>query len=321
MIDALLRLGWSWASGGGQSGKLSILTFHRVAKTPDPIFPGELHASQFDRLCTKLTACANVMPLDVAVQALRTGQLPPRALAITFDDGYADNHDIALPILQRHGLPATFFVATGFVGGGCMWNDRVIEAVRRSERLTLDLRDQGLGQYSLSTSVLRRRAIDSLIGQLKYLPMAERLARCTLVANEAAVQLPSDLMMNWSQVRALHAAGMQVGAHTVDHPILSGLNDEAARDQIWLSKQTLERELRAPVVLFAYPNGRLGQDINDRTVELLRPMGFSAAVTTEAGASDMRTDPMLLPRFTPWDADPNRFVIRLMHNLWRSGTH
>ena len=72
----------------------------------------------------------NVISLADGVAGLKRGCLPPRALSITFDDGYRDNHDIALPILLQLGLPATFFVATGFLDGGRMFNDTVIEAVR-----------------------------------------------------------------------------------------------------------------------------------------------------------------------------------------------
>ena len=80
-----------------------------------------------------------MIPLDVAVDALKTGKLPARAAAITFDDGYADNRSIALPILKQHGLSATFFIATGYLNGGRMWNDTIIEAIRRSEAKKLEI--------------------------------------------------------------------------------------------------------------------------------------------------------------------------------------
>ena len=91
----------------------------------------------------------NVLPLALAVERLRQGDLPARALAITFDDGYADNAEVAAPILERLGLPATFFVTTGFLQGGCMWNDRVIEALRNCAADELDLSELGLGTLDL----------------------------------------------------------------------------------------------------------------------------------------------------------------------------
>lgn len=317
-MNRLLRAAFGLASGQGARGRLSVLTFHRVSAQPDPLFPGEMHAEQFERLCAMLRRCADVMPLDAAVAAVRAHRLPPRALAITFDDGYADNHNQAMPVLRRHGLTATFFVATGFIGGGCMWNDRIIESVRRCHADALDLRPLGMGLHPLADISSRRRAIDALIAAVKYLPPALRLARCNAIAAAAGVAIPTDLMMTWDQVRALHAAGMQIGAHTIDHPILAELDDADVAHQAVASRQALQDALGAPVTLFAYPNGRLGQDVSARTVDVLRPLGFAAAVTTEAGASHVSTDPMLLPRFTPWDNDPRRFMLRLVHNLVRS---
>ena len=114
----------------GPRGRLHTLIFHRVLPQRDPLFPGEVTAQDFNAICRWLKAWFHVLPMDQAVQQLREGSLPSRALAISFDDGYADNHEVALPILLQHGLPATFFVATGFLDGGRMWNDTVIEAVR-----------------------------------------------------------------------------------------------------------------------------------------------------------------------------------------------
>ena len=79
------------------------------------------------------------VPLIEGVRGLATGSLPDRAVTVTFDDGYADNAEVALPILQRHGVPATFFVATGYLNGGRMWNDSIIEAIRRAPATELDL--------------------------------------------------------------------------------------------------------------------------------------------------------------------------------------
>ncbi len=315
--DAALRGLWQLASGRGSQARLSVLTFHRVTELPDPLFPGEMHAERFDRLCAILARTANVLPLDEAVRLLCAGRLPARALSISFDDGYADNHDQALPILRRHGLCATFFISTGFIGGGCMWNDRVIEAVRRARVNELDLEDWQLGRIGLPHIEARRAAIATLLRAFKYMPLEQRLARCTALAERAGVALPDDLMMSWSQVCALAEQGMQIGAHTVDHPILATLSDEQVGAQIAGSKAELERQLGQSVTLFAYPNGRWGQDVDERVVSLLRPMGFAAAVTTEAGAARHDCDPLRIPRFTPWDEHPRRFVLRLALNCWQ----
>src|SRR5690349_18308208 len=118
------------ASGGKRDARLSILIFHRVHAATDPLFPGEPDARSFDSLLAHIASRFRVMPLAQAARALREGTLPSRALAITFDDGYADNLAVAAPILRRHGMSATVFVASGYLDGGWMFNDIVIEAVR-----------------------------------------------------------------------------------------------------------------------------------------------------------------------------------------------
>src|SRR5665213_2379474 len=138
------------ASPGGMRAKLSILIFHRVLPQRDPLFPGEAFAKQFDALIEHVAARFRVLPLAYAIEALKQGTLPSRALAITFDDGYADNLTIAAPILQRHGVSATVFVATGYLDGSCMWNDLVIEAFRSTRHAELDLQSMNLGKHQLS---------------------------------------------------------------------------------------------------------------------------------------------------------------------------
>ena len=317
MLPNLLGL----LSPSGPRGRLSVLILHRVRPAIDPLFPDEVHADRFDRLCAWVSGWFNVLPLDQAVERLRGGTLPARALAITFDDGYADNHDTALPILQRHGLCATVFIATGFIGGGRMWNDTVIESVRRSPLPVLDLQGTlaaALGCLALGSMAQRRTAIAQIIGDIKYLPAAERDAWVQAVAERSSAALPDNLMMSATQIQALHRAGMQIGAHTVTHPILARLPQAAAEREIADSKQALEALLGEPVPLFAYPNGRPADDYTDDSVDIVRRLGFRAAVTTARGAAHACTDLLQIPRFCPWDQRPLAFATRMASNLWTS---
>ncbi|WP_232539908.1 polysaccharide deacetylase family protein [Azohydromonas aeria] len=300
-----------------------MLILHRVHAVQDPMHPDELDAHSFDRQCGWLAQLFNVLPLDEAVERLRAGTLPARALSITFDDGYADAHDVALPILLRHGLSATFFIATGAIDGGCMWNDVVEEAVRRTSRESLDLGGfdvKGLQSCKLGSLELRRVASERIKHALKYLPLEQRQALAHRIAAHAGVQPSSGLMMSSKQLRHLRRAGMQIGAHTVSHPILAGLGAEQARAEVGLSKRQLESVLGEPVQLFAYPNGKWSQDFDAQAVEIVQEQGFDAAFTTEWGSADASTNPYLIPRFTPWDRTRLRFGLRLADNLYRGGT-
>lgn len=295
--------------------RLSILIYHRVHARPDSIFPHEPNASSFDQRMRLVARSFNVISLGEAVNHLAAGSLPPRALVITFDDGYADNAEVALPILRRHGLTATFFVATGFLDGGRMWNDSVIECVRATTKPALDLEAFGLGRLSLTEAGDRRAAIEQLLPRIKYLTLAKReeaIVRLQAITGVAA--LPIDLMMRTDQVRKLHLAGMEIGAHTVRHPILGSLTLGEAELEIGESKLCLEAMLDAPVDVFAYPNGRPGQDYTAEHARLVERLGFRGAVTTAKGVAQTGDDLFQLPRYTPWGGALPVWSMRLLAN-------
>ena len=314
----MFRLPLSLVSPAGERGRLSILIFHRVLPASDPLFPELPSAADFEARMRWVAAWFNVLPLGRAIDMLYAGTIPSRALAITFDDGYADNEELAAPILKRLGMTATFFVSTGFLGQGCMWNDQVIEAIRGSDSEEIDLRALGLTSYPLTSIAERRRAVSSVLTGIKHLePGLRQSLTDAIVAATGGKPSPAP-MMQPQQVRSLRALGMDVGAHTVTHPILSRLNPAAALDEMCRSKRDLEQILGEPVGLFAYPNGVPEQDYAVEHATMARECGFSAAVTTAWGAASMRSDRFQLPRFSPWDRTRLRYGARLLGNFARS---
>jgi peptidoglycan/xylan/chitin deacetylase (PgdA/CDA1 family) len=301
-------------SPGATHGRLATLIFHRVLSQPDPIFPGEPDIRRFDEILGWVKRWFDVLPLDEAVSLLAQNRLPARALTITFDDGYADNAENALLVLQKHGMPATFFVATSFLDGGRMWNDTVIEAIRHCTRPRLALGELGLGDYPILTADQKREAIETILRQIKYEAPAERLEKVGAIARIAGSRLSDTLMMRSGQVKALRQGGMQIGAHTLTHPILARISDEEARDEMQGSKTFLENLLGEEVPLFAYPNGKPDQDYLARHARIARELGFKAAVSTAPGVATPQADLFQLPRFTPWDKTPARFGLRMLMN-------
>lgn len=313
----ILRLPLSIASPEGARGRLSILIFHRVLPAPDPLYPDVPWAADFEARMRWVRSWFNVLPLAPAIDALYAGRIPSRALAITFDDGYADNEEVAAPILRRLGMSATFFVSTGFLGGGCMWNDRVIEAIRACETPQIDLRPLGLACHPLGTHAARRQAIDETLVGIKHLPPEQRQAATEAIVAAAGGRPSPGLMMQPGQVRRLRELGMDVGAHTITHPILTRLGVDAAHDEMSRGKHELEALLGERVDLFAYPNGVPGQDYGREHAAMARECGFTAAVSTAWGAASARSDRFQLPRFTPWDRTRMRYGVRLLANLRR----
>jgi peptidoglycan/xylan/chitin deacetylase (PgdA/CDA1 family) len=313
LVDSIARAALSVAS----RDRLSVLIYHRVPAQPDELLPGEPHAAEFDATMRWVKSLFNVIPLADGVQGIRTGRLPPRALAITFDDGYSNNATVAAPILSRLGLHATFFIATGFLDGGRMFNDTVIEAVRGCRTEVLDLTPLALGVHPVLTLPERRRAIDSILNVIKYCPDSERGRLADEVAQQAGAVPPTDLMMTSEQAAGLARCGFELGGHTVTHPILAQVNLATARDEVARGRARIEELTGRRAGLFAYPNGKPQRDYVGASAALVRDLGFDGAVTTSPGAARVGSDPFQIPRFTPWDMRPSRFATQMASNLGR----
>jgi peptidoglycan/xylan/chitin deacetylase (PgdA/CDA1 family) len=307
----LLRTVGDFVAPGGSRGALLVLIYHRVLTERDSILSSEPTADEFAAQMDTVAATCRVLPLSEAVTRLRAGSLPPRAVSITFDDGYANNRELAAPILKSRGIPATIFIATGFIGRGRMWNDTVIEAVRAAGA-RFDLSALGLGTFELPDAAARIRALEKILPQLKYLDPAQRLARAEAIADLAGIAREGATMMNEQQLRELDAFGIEIGAHTVTHPILRAIDPAAARKEIAASKDTLESITGRRIGLFAYPNGRPGRDYDASHVALVKSCGFDAAVSTAWGAAGRQVDTFQIPRMLPWDASPLKFAARLL---------
>jgi peptidoglycan/xylan/chitin deacetylase (PgdA/CDA1 family) len=195
-----------------------------------------------------------------------------------------------------------------------MFNDVVIEAVRAVRGPELDLEDLGLGRHPLGSDEQRGRAIDRILARLKYFEPGRRGEVAREVARRAGARVRTDLMMTSEQVRALHAAGMEIGAHTVSHPILAEIGAQRAGHEMAASRACLEKITGAPVRIFAYPNGTPLRDYRGEHAALAREVGFEAAVSGAWGAARAGDDLYQIPRFTPWDRPNWRFGLRLATN-------
>lgn len=311
----LLKTALSLASPAGSAARLTVAVFHRVLPSVDARRPSLPDVARFDRQMQWLKHHFQMLALPEAVRMLAEGRLPARAAAITFDDGYADNVTCALPILRRHNLHATFFIATGYLDGGVMWNDMLSHSVHEASGTMLDATAVGLGMLRLEPGVPRTELVMRINAAVKHLDFDQRERAVEAIRCAAAVERPRNLMMSTSQLRELQAAGMGIGGHTVRHPILARCNDDDAWREITEGARRIHELLGKRPELFAYPNGRPQADYGPQHVRMVREAGFRAAFTTSPGAARRGDDPFQLPRFLPWDRQRGRFLLRLLLNL------
>lgn len=315
MIERLPLLAWPRAP------LLSILIYHRVLPKQSVLFPEEMDADRFDRQMRYLAGNFSVMSLPDAVRSLKQGTLPRRACCVTFDDGYADNLTVALPILEKYGLTATVFVATGYIDGGCMFNDAVIEIIANTSLPVLDFSDLGLESYDMGSIESRRVCAVKILKKTRSLPPEERngiVKKMAFIAGNHA--LPNDLMLTRIQLVELSRRGIEIGGHTVTHPVLTSLSDCQAQAEIAQGKQTLENWIGKPVRCFAYPVGLPGRDFMPVHATMVRELGFEIAVTTANGVANSQSDSIQLPRLMPWGSSLIKFGARMVRQAWAATT-
>ena len=302
------------ASGIGKQKKLLIMIYHRVLDEPDFMRPDEVDKEAYTWQMELLAKHFNVLPLSEALDRMQNDTLPPRAVCITFDDGYADNYTNALPILKQLNLTATFFIASGFLDGGRMWNDTVIESVRNSKSALLDLTKIGLGKFDVGNEIQKYEAAIQIIQLIKYLPIDMRLQYTDYMA-EQSQDLPTNMMMTSEQVKFLVMNGMDIGGHTVNHPILAKMNKSDVQKEVKNNKLMLECLIGKTLKAFAYPNGKVGKDYLYEQVEIIKKEGYLLAVSTNWGCANYKCDQWQLPRFTPWDKNPKNFMLRMINKF------
>lgn len=294
--------------------KLHIFIYHQVLEKPDQLRPAEPTVEKFDWQMALVRRYFTPLSLSEGVERLKAGTLPPNAVCVTFDDGYLNNLTLAQPVLQKYAIPATVYVATAFSDGHNMWNDRVLHLFSQPSGSQLVL-SEGAQPITISEGDERREQAYSLLGKLKYLEPTLRLNEVDkLYALNPDIQEQNTLMMSPSQIKELSNLGVDIGAHTQNHPILKVLKNEQQHEEISNSKNLLEQWTGKQVRHFAYPNGVWQKDLDQHTVDIVEQLGFESAVITNWGVGLKDTSQFLLPRFTPWDESEMKFLLRIIKN-------
>lgn len=299
------------------AGKLTVLLFHKVPRVAHPLADGEVELANFEMILELVLCNFKVLPLNEALAGLQRNRLPARAACITFDDGYPDWLQGPVPLLKQHQAHATFFVTTGQFQGEPMWNERILHAVAtaRADTPALSLDAAVAPPLRFDTNEHKRHSIQLLDKVIKY-QMPDVKARL-LAQLEAHIGVDASLapVMSTDDVRAIHAMGFGIGAHSVSHPILSLCNPDRARAEIADAREHLQSIVRAPVTAFAYPNGIPDKDFHAEHVAMVRDAGYDYALTTQRGVARSDTPLYEVPRFTPWGPGNLRMALQLTRNL------
>jgi peptidoglycan/xylan/chitin deacetylase (PgdA/CDA1 family) len=326
LISSMLRrsgLGRAFAACLGAE-RLTVLAYHRVT----PLGSGEFRGFRqvvsaspqgFERQLEWIRS-SSFTPIGLSdlLRFMRSeAPLPPRALLITFDDGYADNYIHAFPALRRHGLPATIFLLTSGLDTNLPpWWDWLAWAFEATDRKTAPL--PMVGQQSLAIPAQRDTLLALLMRRLKELPESNKRDTLTRIGDALAVAPPEPqpgLFMNWDQVREMSACGIEFQPHTVTHPILSRVPPDQAAWEIEESGRRITAETGQAMQAFAYPNGQAG-DYDRTTIDALRKLGYAAAFTLvpgHLGYADVRRHALEIPRIYVGGNDSlDVFAVKLM---------
>lgn len=290
------------------SRRYPILAYHGVAS-----FPGEgienfsgkhVNADEFERHISFMREKMNPIRLREMADVLSAGRpLPQGSVAVTFDDSYKNIRDTALPILKKYGIPATFFISTGFIGTNKrFWTDRVEHIINLTKINSFNLAFNGQDSYfDLSSREFRIRAVIEIKGLLKKVSSIKRDLAVERLREKLGVHDNGDTISNyenlsWEDVSTLNDPPLyEIGGHTENHEILSYLDEERLNSEIFICLKDLKEHLGCPADLFSYPEGQ-ADHFNDHVISILKKYGIKICPTAIYGFNSLNTDPFYLKR-------------------------
>jgi len=290
-----------------------IFIYHRVNDERDPFFfafSSDMFRAQMQHLARRFRF--------VTLDQLAAGDLPANGdkycAGVTFDDGYRDNFLFAYPILKELGIPATIFLATGYIGTGEIpWYDKVRLAFKLTACKRICFTEVGGPEGAIETQEQKLQVLARMLNWLRGLDEKTRSQILNELYRELRVPesltLPN-VMLNWEDVRRMSKDGVGFGAHTITHPVLSGLPKQQLEREILGSKKTVEDRLQLPVKHFAYPFGK-HFDYGPIAKQVVQDAGFATAVTTVYGVNGPAEDRFELKRFCLREPDAGIFALKL----------
>lgn len=296
-----------------------VFAHHRIGNGDECEYNRDLFsasAEQFDHQLAYIKRHIPViLPHELAELIAKKKRLTRLHAIITFDDGYLDNYTLAFQLLRQHGLRAAFFLATSFVGSSCLpWWDEIAYLVRNTPWPFLSVPCGSPVIVDLRAG--KEQAISQLVEAYKSEDNCDPATFMQQLYTEAQVEVPARRptprrqFIDWNEAREMASAGMEIGAHTHTHPILSRLTERQQQIELQESKAALERNLGLTVTSLAYPNGG-PRDFTAETQRIAREVGFTTAFSYYGGVNPADGgESFNLHRITP-RAQPHAFRAEL----------
>lgn len=285
-------------------GSLRVLMYHRFSLEADEY---KTSADEFAAHLAYLKKHCRVLSLTAAIEDLKNEKpLPPNAVVITIDDGYADAGDIAFPLLREYETPAALYAVTDFLDGKCwLWTDlaRYVLTNTKAEKIAVEFGGNDKIETRLGDGNHCLQTANRINARLKKLPDEEKDAKIEEIAEDLKVRIPAAPVgefapVSWEQARTMEAGGLQIESHTVSHPILTNIGATRLAYELRTSKTRLEEKLEKEIKHFCYPNG----DFNETIAEAAKKAGYASAVTTAYGFNEPDVNRFKLNRI---DAPPS----------------
>ena len=317
--------------------------YHRIANPESDVWEITVTPERFEEQLQVLQKLGNVVPLQQLVNGLKSGRLPKNSIAITFDDGYIDNFTVAKPLLEKYGLPATFFITSMNIGSEKeFWWDELEHLILFAEKLpkdfSLTINDQqiaiDLKEETTLTGELRQKHHNWIAGveayptaraelfylvweQLRLLPYAEQQEQLQNIRNWAdtpGITRPGYRTMSAAELKLLASNDLfTIGAHTLTHPALASYPFSFQNKELSENRKILRELTSQDVDLLSYPFGNYNND----TIAITRDTGFAAAFTTEEKTIKSTSPKYTLGRFQVKNITGTQFK----SDLKRWGSH
>ena len=285
--------------------RLLVVMYHGVTQNEyQPPVWTQLPLHVFEQHIEWLSRCYNPVALSDVVAAIKHGQsLPHNSVLITFDDGLKNNYTVAYPVLKQYQVPGVIFLTVDFIGTErFFWVDELYMALVEAQQQGIAI---NLSFPPADTCLKTGKLWDAYCAVLEFLkriPEAEQKKRLKRIFDQVSIDRQKYCddfgLLSWNGVKAMDSENLiEFGCHTASHRILTSIPDEALDDELFGSRQRLEKQLGHKVNTFCYPNGRFGIDYLAKHREMLHRGGYCCAFSTNRGLCSIGEDhPFSIPR-------------------------